>query len=104
MTVKSSGIYVFGINVDHLNVGAFIFLYLPPQTRASGLIAADAEEEAYAFFDDEGNRITRVPANKHVNTAMYMEAGETYAPILTTSAPQKMWEVPAAADATPALE
>ena len=46
--------------------------------------SADDAGDAYTFLDDYGNEITRVPANKHVNIAAYMEPGKTYAPVITT--------------------
>ena len=92
IAVSESGIYVFGLSLDNLNAGAPIYLMLMGESSSasSGMVssAADdsASEDAYTFLDDEGNEVNTVPNNKHVNVAAYMEAGKTYAPIITTEA------------------
>ena len=92
IAVSESGIYVFGLSLDNLNAGAPIYLMLMGESSSasSGMVSGAADdsdsENAYTFLDDEGNEVNTVPNNKHVNAAAYMEAGKTYAPIITTEA------------------
>ncbi len=89
--ISVSAIYIFGIDVSNLTPGALIFWYPMLQDNASGVSIAganlkisDSDSDA-VFYDDEGNEITTVPDNQHVNVAAYLEAGNTYAPIIATA-------------------
>ena len=88
MRVEKAAVYVFGVELTNLRVGALIFLHMMPDnsTSSSGFAAADAgTEDAYTFLDDSGNETEIVPPSKHVNVAAYMEPGKSYAPVITTS-------------------
>ena len=86
MSVDKSAIYVCGVDLSDLEAGAAIFLHM----FADGVDAANFEAadygDAYMFLDDDGTETQTVPANQHVNIAAYMEAGETYSPVITTTA------------------
>ena len=91
MRVEKPAVYVFKVALDNLSEGMQIFLLLNPEPTAynSGLRASDVSNAGgknYTFLDDDGNEITRVPANKSVNVAAYMEPEFTYAPLITTEA------------------
>ena len=88
MRVERPAVYVFGVQLDTLEVGAYIFLHLMAEsttTTSAVFHSSEQESEAYTFLDDDGNETKTVPANKHVNVAAYMEPGYTYAPMVTTS-------------------
>lgn len=88
ITVQKSGIYVFGVTLSNLKVGAKIFLnLLSSSVSSSEFFAAAQNQNAYTFLDDYGNEVTTVPANKHVNVAAYLEAGITYEPIISVEDP-----------------
>ncbi len=57
-----------------------------PFTRSmtgSTVEASEGESESGVFYDSEGNVITDVPANKTVNVSSWLEAGKTYAPVIS---------------------
>ncbi|MBQ3652923.1 MAG: hypothetical protein II954_00735, partial [Synergistaceae bacterium] len=85
IVVQKSAVYVFGVQLDNLEVGAVIVLHLMAESTGTNAAFYSSAEgsEAYTFLDDDGNEVTTVPANKHVNVAAFMEAGKTYAPIIT---------------------
>ena len=87
MRVQKAAVYVFGVDLTNLRVGALIFLHMMPDsgTSSSGFAAADTSDEAYTFLDDNGNETDIVPPSRHVNIAAYMEPGKSYAPLITTS-------------------
>lgn len=87
MRVQKAAVYVFGVDLTNLRVGALIFLHMMPDNGASSsaVAAADAGDEAYTFLDDNGNETDIVPPSRHVNVAAYMEPGKSYAPVITTS-------------------
>ena len=37
-------------------------------------------------MNDSGNEVNNVPSHKHVNVAVYLEAGKTYYPTITNKA------------------
>ena len=86
IVVDKPAVYVFGVDLDNLEVGAYIFLHMMAESTASDAAAfySSAENSAYTFLDDDGSETKVVPANKHVNVAAYMEPEYTYAPIITT--------------------
>ena len=86
MTVNKSAVYVWGVDLSSLTSGDYIFMHMlaDSSATAAGFFAA-AENDSCAFLDDNGNVIARVPASKRVNAAAYMQAGNSYAPIITTS-------------------
>lgn len=87
--VQKPAVYIFGIDLSSLSVGAQIFLHMMPQpdTAADAEFSAEADtENACMFLNDEGEEITTVPENKHTNVAAYMEPNYTYAPIVTVKA------------------
>ena len=86
ITVDKPAVYVFGVDLDNLEVGAYIFLHMMAEATASDAAAfySSAENNVYTFLDDDGSETKVVPANKHVNVAAYMEPEYTYAPIITT--------------------
>ncbi|MBQ7544865.1 MAG: putative Ig domain-containing protein [Synergistaceae bacterium] len=91
MQVTKSAVYVWAVDLSNLNVGDIIILHMFPESdaRNAEFSAAEAEEDVCVFVDDDGNEVTNVPASKSVNAAAYMEAGTTYAPVVTTaSAPE----------------
>ena len=86
MSVDKAAVYVFGVSLDTLSEGAAIFLHLMAEdVNAAELYASDSDEDTYAFLNDSGEKVTTVPANKHVNVAAYMEPDVEYAPVITTS-------------------
>ena len=57
-----------------------------PFTRSmTGSLVGDSEGESESaeFYDSEGNIITDVPADKTVNVSSWLEAGKTYAPVIS---------------------
>ncbi len=87
MVVTKSAVYVFGITLGDLRAGAAIFLHMMGENTSGAMVSSSAAEtEAYTFLDDDGNEVTTLPVNKHVNIAAYMESGKTYAPLVTTEA------------------
>ena len=86
MSVDVAAVYVFGVTLD-LEPRTPIVLHLMPSVAetASVSVAADSEE-AYTFLNDDGEEVTTVPDNQHVNVAAYLEPDTTYAPVITTSA------------------
>ena len=87
MSVDKEAVYVFGVDLSDLEAGAYIFLHMMAESKATNAAAfhASAQETAYTFLDDNGSVTKTVPANKHVNVAAYMQPDYTYAPIITTS-------------------
>ena len=87
MRVERPAVYVFGVDLSDLNVGARIFLHMMAEsvTAQAAVFYSSAEDttDVYTFLDDDGNETTTVPANKHVNVAAYMEPEYIYAPIIT---------------------
>ena len=88
MRVNKAAVYVFGVDITNLRVGASIFLYMMPEyvSNASGFISSATDYDAYMFLDDSGTQVSAVPANRHVNIAVYMEPDVIYAPVITTTA------------------
>ena len=83
MTADKSAVYVFGMDLSSLTSGDYIFLHMFTDTsEAAGFYAA--ADSSGVFLDDSGNKITRVPAGKRANAAAYMEAGNSYSPLITT--------------------
>ena len=89
MTINKSAVYVWGVDLSSLTSGDYIFMHMLPEGTATtaGFFAAAADSDSYAFLDEAGNKITRVPASKRVNVAAYMQAGFSYAPIISTKKP-----------------
>ena len=88
IVVEQDGIYIWGVQLDNLKVGTLINLYLLRKystTVSSAFQTSGYAQDTYIFLDDDGIEINTVPANKHVNIVAFMEAGKTYAPILTQS-------------------
>ena len=57
-----------------------------PFTRTvTGSLVEDSEGESESaeFYDSDGNVITDVPAGKTVNVSSWLEAGKTYAPVIS---------------------
>lgn len=89
IVVEKPAVYVFGVDLSDLDVGARIFLRMmaePISAQASAVFYSSEETtgDVYTFLDDDGNETEVVPANKHVNVAAYMEPEYTYAPMITT--------------------
>ena len=63
-------------------------------TVTAGFTTVADTEDVYTFLNDDGEVVTTVPANKHVNVAAYMEPGYTYSPIITTKASSSSGETP----------
>ena len=83
MSVNVSGTYLLGVDIDaNVPTGATLSLHLFPRTAANGGVALSGET-AGTFYDDEGTEITTVPSNHHVNVAVELTAGVTYAPVVT---------------------
>ena len=84
--VSEDKIYVFGVSLDKFAVNAPIFWHSNAVVKATGaaLSAAD-DEEAAIFMNDNGDEVSTNPSNKHVNVAVYLEAGKTYYPTITTT-------------------
>ena len=87
MSVDKEAVYVFGVDLSDLEEGAYIFLHMMAESKATNAAAfqSSAQETAYTFLDDNGSATKTVPANKHVNVAAYMQPDYTYSPIITTS-------------------
>ena len=88
MRVEKAAVYVFGVDLRHLRVGALIFMHMFAEADSTGgaSVRLSAEtEDAYTFLDDDGNETKTVPVNQHVNVAAYMEPGMTYAPVITVA-------------------
>ena len=77
---------MFGVSLDKFAVNAPIFWHSNAVVKATGaaLSAAD-DEEAAIFMNDNGDEVSTNPSNKHVNVAVYLEAGKTYYPTITTT-------------------
>ena len=87
IVVTKPAVYVFGVTLEELPEGLPIFLHMLSE-NASGAMSASATDNAgnaYTFLDDNGNEVTTLPANKHINIAAYLESGKTYAPVITTT-------------------
>ena len=85
ISVNVSGTYLLGVGIDaNVPTGAALGLHLFPRTT-SGKVAVSlgAEKDKATFFNDEGTEITTVPENHHVNVAVDLTAGVTYAPVIT---------------------
>ena len=86
MSVNEAAVYVWGLDLSSLNIGDSIVMHMMPTALSaasvSGFFAAADAGDSYAFLDDNGNKITTVPASKKVNVAAYMEPAYTYAPII----------------------
>ena len=87
MSVDKSAVYVWGVDLDTLEAGAYIFLHMFNENGVdeAGFEASDSGS-SYMFLDDSGTEIKTVPDNQHVNIAAYMEEGKTYSPVITTTA------------------
>ena len=86
--VDIPAIYAFAATVSNVRAGLRMRLHMMPQrdtTNAAEFTAAEDTdtEDAYMFLNDDGEEITTVPENKHINIAAYMEPDYTYGPILT---------------------
>lgn len=103
ITVTRPAVYVFGVKLDNLEVGALIFLHMMAEDYTGGpaMYASEADTEAYTFLDDSGKETNRVPVNKHINVAAYMEPSKSYAPIITTIASSSTPETPDNSPHTP---
>ncbi len=87
MSVNVSGTYLLGVDIDeNVPTGAALALHLFPRTSGNGKVALSNGENDGTFFDDEGNEITTVPENHHVNVAVKLTAGITYAPVISAAA------------------
>ena len=86
MRVNKAAVYVFGVNITNLLPGTRIFLYMMPEyvSSSSSFNASATDYDAYMFLDDSGTETQTVPANGHVNIAVYMEPDVVYAPVITT--------------------
>ena len=96
VTVSVTKIYAFSVVLDNLPVRAPIYLSLTeadPDTGAVTVVDA-SDEEKYAFFDEDYNKITTVPEGNNVIVAAYMEEGNTYSPVITTVADNSEGEGP----------
>ena len=86
MSVNKAAVYVWGLDLSSFNIGDSIVMHMMPTALSaasvSGFFAAADAGDSYAFLDDNGNKITTVPASKKVNVAAYMEPAYTYAPII----------------------
>ena len=58
-----------------------------PFTRSTANSAVNAafedSESTATFYDTDGAEITTVPDNRTVNVSAYLEAGTTYAPVIS---------------------
>lgn len=92
MKVTAPAVYVFGVDLKDSGITAQspIYMHMMAEPSASAEMFTDAEDaqDASVFLDDEGNEITTVPDNLHVNVAAYMTPEYTYAPVITTDAPE----------------
>ena len=87
MSVDKSAVYVWGVSLSELEEGAYIFLHMFNEDGVDvASFEAAANGDSYMFLDDNGSETQTVPSNHHVNIAAYMEAGETYSPVITTTA------------------
>ena len=85
--VEEAKVYVFGVSVDKFAEGTPIFWHFNGvDIETGGFVPSTYDNGAYAFYDDEGNEVSKVPANQHVNVAAYLEPGITYSPTITNSA------------------
>ena len=86
MSVEKSAVYVWGVDLKGLlDAGARIFLHMFNENGVDvASFEAAANGESYMFLDDNGQETQIVPDNQHVNIAAYLEAGETYSPVITT--------------------
>ena len=91
MKVTAPAVYVFGVDLKDSGITARspIYMHMMAEPGAEAEMFTDAEDaqDASVFLDDEGNEITTVPDNLHVNVAAYMTPEYTYAPVITTDAP-----------------
>ena len=86
--VETTGIYVFSVEPEKfsdLEPGwpIFIYMFLEPVEAGTVEISA-AEENAAIFINEAGESIDKLPEDKKVNIAAYMEANKDYTPVIAT--------------------
>ena len=83
MSVNSSGTYLLGVDIDaNVPTGAKLAMHLFPRTEGDGKVALSGKGDNATFYSDDGAEITTVPENHHVNVAVELTAGITYAPVI----------------------
>ena len=90
VTITESAIYYIPVPKENLTVGMKIFIHLLKNiasVQGVSVYAADSEagEVEAVFADDDGKIIDTVPADKDVNIVAYMEADNTYTPVVTSA-------------------
>ena len=85
MSVNVSGTYLLAVGIDaNVPTGAALGLHLFQRTTSGKVaVSLSGEKDKATFFNDEGTEITTVPENHHVNVAVDLTAGVTYAPVIT---------------------
>ncbi|MCR4818038.1 MAG: aerolysin family beta-barrel pore-forming toxin [Fretibacterium sp.] len=82
MPLKTA-VFVLGFKADPALKGTLKWHGFPNSTK-EGVALAEGEED-YLFLNDSGEEITSVPSNGHVNVAVKLTEGVTYAPVVTAA-------------------
>lgn len=83
ISVDVAAVYVFGVSLDNLAEGTKIFLDMTTREVTGSVYSSEEYTGDYTFLNDDGDEVSTVPANKHVNVAAYLEAGKIYSPVVT---------------------
>ena len=87
ITVNVSALYSFeGIEID-AKVPAGYVLVWNAFARVSGSEIKASDEREAMFTDESGQEITTVPNSHIINVSAYLEAGNTYAPVVSALIP-----------------
>ena len=81
ITPKVTAVFVLGVSFDITPEGTLKWHGFPQNTKNGVALAAD--EEKCLFLNDNGEEITTAPANGHLNMAVKLTEGVTYAPVIT---------------------
>ena len=84
--VSEDKIYVFNVSLDNLSEGVNIFWHSMIEDVMGGFVKASEEDKSSVavFYNNNGDEVTKVPAEKNIDVAAYFEANKTYAPIIST--------------------
>ncbi|MBQ7214717.1 MAG: putative Ig domain-containing protein [Synergistaceae bacterium] len=86
VTVNVAGVYDF-TDIDlaeNVPIGAVLEWH--PFERPSSVVSSAfgiAADSGVQFFDADGREITTVPASRNIDVSAYLEAGKTYAPVIS---------------------
>ena len=86
--VESTGVYVFNVPSEKFSAlkpgwPIFIYLFVDP-VISEAFDTSSGEENAAIFINEAGESIDKVPDDKVVNIAAYLEANKDYIPVIAT--------------------